>query len=269
MKFRVVHIQPPIASALNHWDIARLLHHSLCSLGHDSTIAVNEVDRACINIIVGYERIASAKAIAATQYIPYQLEQFSAGDGGIMPHMQQILLGAREVWDYDERNLKYLKGIGVKNVKLVPLGYHEAMATIKPRKEDVDVLFYGKMTPGRKDILQKLGPKCKLMALEGCYGEERDEWIGRSKIVLNLHYFPERVIEQVRVSYLLNNSKCVVSEQSEFDPLAPYCEMAPYLTVAQTCLRLLANETQRLAVVERAKGFRSRPMTENIRIALG
>jgi hypothetical protein len=56
----------------------------------------------------------------------------------------------------------------------------------------------------------------------GCYGEERDALIARARIVLNVHYYESKVFEVVRVSYLLANRKCVLSESgSDIDLEAP------------------------------------------------
>jgi hypothetical protein len=72
--------------------------------------------------------------------------------------------------------------------------------------------------------------------------------------------------EQVRVSYLLNNAKCVVSEQSDWDPLAKWCAVAPYDRLAETCLNLLANSSERERLIAAASvGFRSISMPENLR----
>ena len=44
------------------------------------------------------------------------------------------------------------------------------------------------------------------------YGGKRDALIARAKVVLNIHYYAAQVFEIVRVSYLLANSKAVVTE---------------------------------------------------------
>ena len=44
-----------------------------------------------------------------------------------------------------------------------------------------------------------------LRTLFGDYGEVRDRWIARSRVVLNIHFYDIKVAEQVRLSYLLNN----------------------------------------------------------------
>ena len=45
----------------------------------------------------------------------------------------------------------------------------------------------------------------------GVYGAERDRLIARSRLVLNVHYFPTHIFEMIRVSYLLANRTAVVA----------------------------------------------------------
>ncbi|MCY0881357.1 MAG: glycosyltransferase, partial [Firmicutes bacterium] len=51
--------------------------------------------------------------------------------------------------------------------------------------------------------------------LFGVYGLARDLWIGRSRIVLNLHHQEGIPIETVLLSYLLANGVPIVSESSD------------------------------------------------------
>jgi hypothetical protein len=52
----------------------------------------------------------------------------------------------------------------------------------------------------------------KVKHLSGVYGADRDFWISRSKMVLNLHYYEAKIFEIVRMFYLLTNSVPVVAE---------------------------------------------------------
>jgi hypothetical protein len=268
--FNIVHIQPPdLPSAQSHWDIARLLHVSFRSLGHDATLQINKLESQAMNILVGYERAASLAALSSARFIPYQLEQIAAGDAVLKPHMREILKGAAEVWDYDPRNLETLKQLGVTSAKLLPIGYHQGLATIPPQTEDVDILFYGRLNDRRSAVLDALKPKCAVQALSTTFGQERDRWISRAKIVLNIHYYPAQMAEQVRVSYLLNNSKCVVTEESDWDPLAQWCAVAPYQRLAESCLNLLKNDAERRRMITNAReGFQTTSMAENLRHVL-
>jgi hypothetical protein len=267
--YNIVHVQPPgLPSAQSHWDIARLLYFSFRSLGSDVSLQVNKFDPSAINIVVGYERMAAIPS-PDIRFIPYQLEQLVPGGAEFKPHMRQLLLAATEVWDYDPSNLQTLTQIGVKKAKLLPIGFHEKLATIPCGDEDIDVLFYGRLSERRAAILDSLKSKCSVSTLDTKFAYERDQWIARAKIVLNIHFYPSQLAEQVRVSYLLNNAKCVVSEQSDSDPLAEWCAVAPYDRLVETCLNLLANPQEREQLIALAReGFRSRPMADYLKAIL-
>jgi hypothetical protein len=52
----------------------------------------------------------------------------------------------------------------------------------------------------------------------GVYGEQRDRLIGRSKLLLNMHFYDAKVLEVVRISYYLANQCAVLSEHG-VDPM--------------------------------------------------
>ena len=116
--------------------------------------------------------------------------------------------------------------------RYVPIGYMPQMTRIpKPDVQDIDVLFYGSVNYRRSNILGKLsdtGLTVKWLPI-GTYGAERDEWIARSKVVLNVHFYTPGVMEIVRLSYLWANRKCVVTEctadtaGSHYDELVDAC----------------------------------------------
>ncbi len=118
------------------------------------------------------------------------------------------LLAAHRVWSY------HPDGPG----RFVPIGYMPQMTRIpKPAVQDIDVLFYGSMNYRRANILGKLearGLDVRLLPV-GTYGAERDGWTARSKVVLNVHYYTPGIAEDVRLSYLWANRKCVVTESTE------------------------------------------------------
>jgi hypothetical protein len=270
LRFNIVHVQPPgIDATMGHHDIARLLFFSFGSLGREVTLRINKIDPRAINVIVGYERLASIPPASVASCIPYQLEQLGTSEDSIPENIRQIYRGAKEVWDYDPHNIEVLKSIGITNVKFLPLAYHQKLATISRTLEDIDVLFYGIMTDRRRMIIEELRPKVRTLALEYVYGQDRDKWIARSKIVLNIHQYETQLAEQVRVSYLLNNAKCVVSEKSQWDPLGQWCALTPYEGLVDTCLMLIADNAQRERIITAAReGYGRTSMTENLRKVL-
>ena len=54
----------------------------------------------------------------------------------------------------------------------------------------------------------------KVIHLFGSYGKSRDEFIGRAKLLLNMHLYEAKILEVVRISYYLANKCAVLSEFS-------------------------------------------------------
>ena len=268
MRFNIVLVEPAQfkhAVAVFH-DLVRLLSASLRSLGHSGTAQLNTVEPNAMNLILGYH---SAHAPVGVPWIPYQLEQLSEGNERLLPHWLEVLRQAPVVWDYDPENIAYLKAHGISNVRHVPIGFHPALRTIPNREKDIDVLHYGSLSDRRRAILNELRKHCRVHHAFAVYGPARDELIARAKIVLNVHLYESAIFEQVRVSYLLNNGVCVVSEDSPNNPYSQMIASAPYDRLVARCRELLSDDAQRRRVAsEGAELFAGRPMTDILAAAI-
>jgi len=118
------------------------------------------------------------------------------------------------------------------------------------------VLFYGSLNERRKEVLEKIqSGGAKVVHAFDCYGETRDALIARSKIVLNLHYYDAKIFEIARCSYLMANSKCIVSETGKDIQLEDQFKdgicFSSYDNVPGLCLSLLADGKRREEVAKR------------------
>ncbi|MBD3392112.1 MAG: hypothetical protein GF418_08540 [Chitinivibrionales bacterium] len=235
--YRVCVISPPgYAHSYAFAEVAVLLKASLSDLGHACDIAVNSAAPDRTNILVGYHLLNSFDGMQGCRYIVYQLEQLGPGAVELTGVMQKVLNGAESIWDYSSENILFLAERGLE-ARLLPLGYHAALDRVdRGADKDIDVLFYGSLNSRRKAVLDALMPALRVKALFGVYGSERDQWIARSKTVLNIHHYSARIFEAVRISYLLNNGAFVVSEESA---VTPYPDVplvfSPYDTLAGQC----------------------------------
>jgi hypothetical protein len=115
------------------------------------------------------------------------------------------------------------------------------------------------MNERRHRILNALGERgLNVIHLFDVYGQERDTAIARAKVVLNMHYYETAIFEVVRVSYLLANGVCVVTEGMTDDiDLAPFAgglAIADETELVERCAELVADERQRESLAMR--GFR-------------
>ena len=158
----------------------------------------------------------------------------------------------------------------------MPIGYMPEMRRIEPASEqDIDVLFYGGVTERRGEVLQDLKDAgLGVKVLQNHWGFERDRYIARSKVVLNMHAgFLANTFEIVRVSYLLANSKAVVSEYCEStvieDDFLGALVMVDYKDLVPACLDLVNDHKKRRFYEERGFSVMSdRDETIYLKVAL-
>jgi hypothetical protein len=161
------------------------------------------------------------------------------------------LLRTYSILDYDRRNLESLKELGVHHARLLEIGYSPCLTRIRHSKTpEFDVFFYGSLTPRRQAVLDALSHAGLKVAYGiNMYGRERDEVIARSKMVLNMHAEEDNVFEVVRVSYLLANRVCVVSEGDASDQslgwIAGGLQLSSYDGLVDTCLALAGDAPRR------------------------
>ncbi|MCC7273910.1 MAG: hypothetical protein IT561_14665 [Alphaproteobacteria bacterium] len=256
-------------------EIAEALRDSLRALGHE--VATGRLVRGGRNIVLAPQALDRAtldRLPAGT--ILYNFEQLAAQPP--VADFAALCGGVRHVewWDYSSGNLALLRRLGFRGrARWVPLGFAPSMCRVADRAEpDIDVLFYGGLSPRREAVLERLRGRCRCYVAVNCFGAARDRLIGRAKVVLNVHYYESFVLETPRVVYLLANGKAVVSERNPTTEIEPWIERAivtaPYEDLADACLALVADEPRRLALAGAAAGrAREADMTRILAAALG
>lgn len=248
-------------------EVAQGLAYAFEDIGFHATHAVNAFSQTGINVLLGAHLLDENYIdLLPEQTVIYNLEQLHDDSWVNTPAYEQALRKFK-VWDYSPANLAFLKARGMgQNPQLLPIGYNERLTRIeKPQVQDIDVLFYGSINPRRQKILDELKDAgLKTEVLTGVYGAQRDAFIARSKLVLNLHFYDTQIFELARVSYLLANKKAVVTEKgsktqfpAELD--GQICAV-PYASLVDTCKELVA-DTDRRNALETAgfEAFRKMP----------
>lgn len=124
--------------------------------------------------------------------------------------------------DYSTNNIEILKNWGAKEVIHMPLGYVPELERLKHLRPEYDYLFYGGLNRRRQELLYKIQEQgLKLQFLNGVYGDDRDAFIKRTKVVLNLHLYESEIFELVRVNYLMHNKVCVLTELNKSTKIEP------------------------------------------------
>ncbi len=221
-------------------EVKSSLAWSLTALGHDVTLTENTFSAgAATNILFGAELLSPASDIPPNSIL-YNMEQASHPNFATVGRLSR----GRVLWDISARNVAHWTSLGLAAIH-VPVGYTPNLTRIpKAATQDIDVFFAGWLTPRRRRLIDDLrAAGLNVFASDACYGGARDQILSRSRVCLNVHHDGRTAFELVRVSYLLANSKCVVTETSDDD--ADYArdfdgamEWRPYDKLVERCATL-------------------------------
>lgn len=244
-------------------EVAIALQSGLRAHGIHAPIVTDPKDRNGVPIILGAQLLSHLPPIHLhPKSIIYNLEQVDVGSQWLDKNYIQLLKKYR-VWDYSQRNIAALAQMGMKKVQHVQIGYAPELTCIPRVEEDIDVLFIGSLNQRRRDILNAIQARgVKVEVGFNVYGAERDAMLARAKIILNLHFYEAKVFEIVRVSYLLANCKCVISERGGDAALETPFEngliFADAANIPQICVETLADTAKRRAIAENGLALFSR-----------
>lgn len=234
-------------SILCFYEIFESIYSCLLEMGYPCSVSTGLLECDKINIILDYHRMQYCEGMSEFVYIPYQFEQLSDECGFFNVNTLNILKNATCVFDYSAENLQFLHKKGIAAIHL-PIGFHPLLKRIVGKAEkEIDVLFYGEMNDRRQLILDILSQKkLKVMSLRTVYGVERDDYISRSKIVLNIHYYPMGIMEVARIFYLLINNIFVLSESSTVNPLRSVgLFTVDYEVLVNSCVKFVKDDALR------------------------
>ncbi|MBV8938484.1 MAG: hypothetical protein JO089_01420, partial [Alphaproteobacteria bacterium] len=233
-------------------EIALGLSNAFGRLGHEAPIVYHPSHAQGTTIVLAGRVLHEIHEKLPKDMIIYNLEQVHARSPFFSPpHPYVDFLRRYPVWDYSHNNINALKPFGITPTALCRIGYVPELSRIaSTEQEDIDVLLIGTWHGRREHIMAQLRAHgVKLHHISAQYGKERDEIIARAKIIVNIHMQPANIFEIARVSYLLANAKCVISEIGDDRELeAPFAEavaFAPYDKLVETCLNYLQNDTAR------------------------
>jgi hypothetical protein len=235
-------------------EVVESIRWGLEALGHQVDVVENRIANASVNILFGFQLVKEVQMdLLPEDTIVYNLEQMAShGTDNFIP---QYAMAARrlQVWDYNPEHLKIWEKWQPRRPPIhMPIAYAPTLTRIPKRRDEyIDVLFYGLASTHRVTTFMRLCEKwLHCVYACGLYGQQRDDLISHSKVVLNLNlYHKSRVFEIARVSYLLANAKAVVSDRHPNSVIEPdmldALEFAQPEEVPDACLRLANDATAR------------------------
>lgn len=237
-------------------DVAEILRYGLQSLGHHAVVNRMATVKDFLNIFLGVQLIGDFSQIPPDSII-FNAEQMGSSSTVVNNALYLDVLKRYTVWDYSPKNIEHLDSLGI-TASLIKIGYAPTLNRVNQKiHQDIDVLFYGSINQRRNRILVGLQERgVRTLGLVGVYGPELDDYLSRSKVVLNIHYYETKIFEIFRLCYLLTNKKAVVSELDETTEIEPDLTDAilgvPYDDLVEECHILVANTKARKALEERS-----------------
>lgn len=155
--------------------------------------------------------------------IVFQLEQ-TVSDRWFDERYLQILNNSRAVLEYSLFNLKFLSkhGVAYPHVFHVPVGGllnyggRPPLELADQNAAPVDVLFYGDANSDRRrKYLKALQERFDVQVVSSVFGEELRALVARAKVVVNIHFYENALLESTRIYECLSLGAEVVSEAAQ------------------------------------------------------
>jgi GR25 family glycosyltransferase involved in LPS biosynthesis len=149
-------------------------------------------------------------------YVAFQMEQ-SVSTRWFTEKYFNILENSFAIFDYSLTNIKYLtsNNISAKQIFYMPLSTLSNSVFDSYEEEDVDVLFYGDINnERRKKYIEALREKYSVKVINNLFGEDLAYELSKAKVVVNIHFYENALLETTRIYECLSNNKIIVSEKS-------------------------------------------------------
>ncbi|MFK3841193.1 hypothetical protein [Serratia sp. NPDC087055] len=159
-------------------------------------------------------------------FVAFQMEQ-SINPRWFTAEYFAILERAIAIFDYSLTNIDFLLRHGVPYQKLfyMPVSSYDRYAehlshtgyNLQPAKDEqpIDVLFYGDPNcERRQNYLQQLSKRFNVYIASEVFGQDLTRLVQRAKLIVNIHYYEDALLETTRLYETLSLGTPIVSETS-------------------------------------------------------
>ena len=155
-------------------------------------------------------------------YVAFQMEQ-SVHSRWFTQDYFKILENALAVLDYSKRNIQFLQeqgNLAYQQLYWTPISNIQSYKSLYPFEEncsepEYDVAFYGDVhNPRRKAFLDEIAKHYKLHIISEVFGDDLYRELQKAKVVVNIHYYEDALLETTRIYECLSLGLTVISEKS-------------------------------------------------------
>lgn len=198
--------------------IAKCLHDALKKIGKTSLINIGSAHF----ISPGEKNIVICPQIyddLPDGYIAYQLEQ-TGSSLWFTADYKEKLRKSSAILDYSSENIKYLSEEESFSKKLIycPIPLNPQSTPNSEKK--YDVAFYGNTTGSNRRIeyLSAIKSEFKTLDIHGLHGTDLISQLASARIVVNIHFYENALLETTRILECLAHGFSVISEQARDQP---------------------------------------------------
>jgi len=204
-----------------------------CKIRRDYTEKINDElnsNAYCLALFIGFTHIKYnnlLKNIPKKKYGLIQIEQLNQTLYYYQTISQdniRLITDAVFTIDYSFSNLQFYPHC-VKNkiryfdiFNIINYSYKNYITSILSKNKDIDVVFIGTINTRRRYIIDNLNIRLHTSILEvaNIFGDKLVELLQRTRIVINLHYYNNSILEIFRLFDILQNSTCnIISEKPD------------------------------------------------------
>ncbi|EII9953247.1 hypothetical protein LHZ61_004306 [Escherichia coli] len=253
--------------------VAHLIEKNLldCGIkGHVSTAYSIEQDMGQMHIVVCPQMFKQLPR----NYIAFQMEQ-SVNSRWFTDEYFSRLNNAVAIFDYSLKNIEYLldKGIPYQKLFYMPISsfpdYPAHLAdngyVLDDQKGDIhaDVLFYGDPNcERRKAYLQELKKHFIVTVASEVFGDKLTRMVKNAKVVVNIHYYENALLETTRLYETISLGTPVVSESSsdiveheDLQDVIDFCPIGDIPAMVEKIQNLLSDKEYYNGRKEKIKHF--------------
>lgn len=152
-------------------------------------------------------------------YVSMQMEQ-SVSSRWFTDRYFRTLENSYAILDYSLKNIEFLKhhGLSARQINYLPVGWLDRGLSIDEVDRRIckyDVVFYGDPNNERRQAyLNALRERFNVLVASEVFGEELKQVLLSCKVIVNIHYYEDALLETTRLWECLSHGLVVVSEKS-------------------------------------------------------
>ena len=155
-------------------------------------------------------------------YIAFQMEQ-TINPRWMTEEYFAILRDAYAIFDYSLINIDFFSQDSTLASKLYYMPIDVCSSVLQKNdttaQKEYDVLFYGDPSNDRrKHYLSRIAEQYKIRIVSEVFGDALYEEMKKAKIIVNIHYYQDALLETTRLYETLSVSDCIIVSERSGDP---------------------------------------------------